>query len=190
MMTKTNKDTIPARSSPGKRTAPSAGNQGRGDKYATGKQTTKKIRGRENITIGRSNVRTLNATGKVKELTYEMTRYNWHVIDLCEVRWKNFRETTTEEGHKIYYSGKENKPEHGVGFLIHKTIVGSVLGCRPISSQFISLRLRASPFNITIVQVYAPTTSYDDNKVETFYDQLQKFLDETPKKDTLIVQGT
>ena len=43
MMMKTNKDTIPARSSSGKRTAPSAGNQGRGDKYATGKQTTKKI---------------------------------------------------------------------------------------------------------------------------------------------------
>ena len=165
------KDTIPARSSPGKRTALSAGNQGRGDKYATGKQTTK-IRGRENITIGTWNVRTLNATGKVKELTYEMTRYNWHVIGLCEVRWKDFGETTTEEGHKIYYSGEENKQEHGVGFLIHKTIVGSVLGCRPISSRFISLRLRASPFNITIVQVYAPTTSYDDNKVETFYDQL------------------
>ena len=124
-----------------------------------------------------------------EEKTYEMTRYNWHVNGLCEVRWKDFGKTTTEEGHKIYYSGKENKHEHGVGFLIHKTIVGSVLGCRPISSRFISLRLRASPFNITIVQVYAPTTSYDDNKVETFYDQLQEILDETPKKDILIVQG-
>ena len=74
MMTKTNKDTIPVRSTPSQRTAPSAGNQGRGDKYATGKQTTKKVRGRENIMIGTWNVRTLNATGKVKELTYEMTR--------------------------------------------------------------------------------------------------------------------
>ena len=118
-----------------------------------------------------------------------MTRYYLHVIGLCEVRWKDFGETTTEEGHNIYYSGKENKHEHGVGFLIHKTIVGSVLGCRPISSRFISLLLRASSFNITIVQVYAPTTSYGDNKVETFYDQLQEILDETPKKDILIVQG-
>ena len=120
MMMKTNKDTIPARSSPGKRTAPSAGNQDKGDK-----QTTKKIRGSEIITKGTWNVRTLNATGKVKELTYEMTRYNWYVIGLCEVRWKDFGETTTEEGQKIYYSGKEHKHEHGVGFLIHKTIVGS-----------------------------------------------------------------
>ena len=139
MMMKTNKDTIPARSSPGKRTALSAGNHGRGYKYATGKQTTKKIRVRENITIRTWNVRTLIATVKVKELTYNMTMYNWHVIGFCEVRWKDFGETTTEEGHKIYYSGKENKHEHGVGFLIHKTIMGSVLGCHPVSSRFISL---------------------------------------------------
>ena len=124
----------------------------------------------------------INATGKVKEQTYEMTRYKWHISSLCEVRWKDFGETTTEEGHKIYYSGKENKHEHRVGFLIHKTIVGSVLGCRPISSRLISLRLRASPFNITITQVYAPTTSYDNNKVETFYNQLQEILDETWKR--------
>ena len=44
---KTNNNTIPALSSPGKRTAPSAGNQGRGYKYADGKQTAKKIRGRK-----------------------------------------------------------------------------------------------------------------------------------------------
>ena len=68
--------------------------------------------------IGTSNVRTLNATGKVKELTYEMARYNRHGIGLCEVRWKEFGETATDEGHKIFYSGKENKHKHGVGFLI------------------------------------------------------------------------
>ena len=184
-----NSDTIPDRSSPGTRTAPSVDNQGRGDKYATGQETTRKIRGRENITIGTWNVRTLNATGKVNELTHEMTRYNWHVIGLCEVRWKQFGETTTDEGHKIYYSGKEDKHEHGVGFLVNKIIVGSVMGCRPISSRIITLRLRANPFNITIVQAYAPTTSYDDDEIEAFYDQLQDVIDETPKKDILIVQG-
>ena len=148
------------------KSTPSAGHQGRGDKYATGKQTTKKIRGRENITIGTRNVRTLNSTGKVKELTYGMTRHNWHVTGLCGVRWKYIRETITDESHKIYYSGKENKHEHGVGFLIHKKIVGSLLGCPPISSRIITLRLRTSPFNIFIVQVYAPTTNYDENKVK------------------------
>ena len=46
-----------------------------------------------------------------------------------------------------------------------------------------------SPFNITIVQVYAPMSDYDDNEKEEFYDQLQNVIDQTPKKDILVVQG-
>ena len=49
------------------------------------------------------------------------------------------------------------KQEYGVGFLVHKDVVGAVLGCQPVSSRLISIRLRAAPFNITIIQVYAPT---------------------------------
>ena len=43
--------------------------------------------------------------------------------------------------------------------------------------------------NITIVQEYAPTSDYDDNEIEEFYDQLQNVIDQTPKKDILVVQG-
>ena len=63
------------------------------------------------------------------------------------------------------------------------------MGCRPVSSQLITIRLRAMPFNITIIQAYAPTSDYDDDNVEDFYEQLQEVLDQTPKKDILVVQG-
>ena len=63
------------------------------------------------------------------------------------------------------------------------------MGCHPVSSRLITIRLRAVPFNITIVQAYAPTSDYDDNKIEEFYDQLQNVIDQTPKKDILVVQG-
>ena len=56
-------------------------------------------------------------------------------------------------------------------------------------SRLITIRLRAVPFNITIVQAYAPTSDYDDNEIEEFYDQLQNVIDKTPKKDILVVQG-
>ena len=49
----------------------------------------------------------------------------------------------------------------GVEFLVHKDIVNAVLGCQPVSSRLISNRLRAAPFNITIIQVYAPTSGHD-----------------------------
>ena len=63
-----------------------------------------------------------------------------------------------------------------------------VMGCLPVSSRLITIRLRAVPFNITIVQAYTPTSDYDDNKIE-FYEQLQDVIDQTPKKDILVVQG-
>ena len=60
--------------------------------------------------------------------------------------------------------------------------------CRPVSSRLITIRLRAVPYNITIVQAYAPTSDYGDNEIEV-YDQLQNVIDQTPKKDILVVQG-
>ena len=164
--------TIPDRSPPGSTTSvPSAVHQDGGVKYATG--ASSKIRGRDNITIGIWNTRTLRAAGKLQELAHEMNRYRWNIFGLCEMRWKNFGETTTEEGHKVLFGGKEDKHDHGVGFLVHKDTVDTVVGCRPVSSRIITIRLRAVPFNITIVQVYAPTLDYDDNEIEEFYDQLQ-----------------
>ena len=71
----------------------------------------------------------------------------------------------------------------------HRDIVNTVMGCRPVSSRLITIRLRAVPFNITIVQAYAPASDYDDNEIEEFYDQLQSVIDQTPKKDILVVQG-
>ena len=61
--------------------------------------------------------------------------------------------------------------------------------CHPVSSGLITIRLRAVPFNITIVQVYTQTSDYDNNETEEFYDQLQNVIDQTSKKDILVVQG-
>ena len=68
-------------------------------------------------------------------------------------------------------------------------IVNNVMGCRPVSSRLINIRLKAVPFNITIVQVYAPTSDYDDNEIEELCDQLQNVIDQTLKEDILVVQG-
>ena len=89
-----------------------------------------------------------------------MDRYGWNILGLSEMKWKNFGETTTEEGHKIFFSGREF-----VEFFVHKDIVNTVMRCRPVSSRLITIRLKAVPFNITIVQAYAPTSDYDDNEI-------------------------
>ena len=130
----THNHTKPDRSPLGStRTEPSAVHQEGGVKYATGAPS--KIRGRDNITIGTWNTRTLRAARKLQELTHEMDRHRWNILGLFEMTWKNFGETTKEEGHRVFFSEKEDKHEHGVGFLVHKDIVNTVMGCRPVSSN-------------------------------------------------------
>ena len=72
---------------------------------------------------------------------------------------------------------------------MQKDIVSAVLGCRSVSSRLMSIRRRAAPFNITIIQVYAPTSGHDDSEGDHFYQQLQETIDQTPKKDMPVVQG-
>ena len=70
-----------------------------------------------------------------------------------------------------------------LGFLVQKDIGSAV------SRSLISFRLGAAPFNITIKQVYEPTSSHDDIEVDHLYQQLKETIDKTPKKNILVVQG-
>ena len=117
---KTSNHTIPDRSPPrSTRTAPSAVHQDGGVKYAAG--ASSKIRGRDNNTIGTWNTRTLRAAGKPQEITHEMDRYRWNIFGLCEMRWKNFGETTTEEEHKVPSVEKRINTSMALDFLFTRT---------------------------------------------------------------------
>ena len=53
----------------------------------------------------------------------------------------------------------------------------------------ISVRFQGKPFNITVIQVYAPTSNAEETEVEQFYEDLQDLLELTPKKDVLFITG-
>ena len=145
-------NTIPDRPSPGiTRTALTVSNQDRGDKLMTGNHG---IRIRNNVIIGTWNVLTLNGPGKLAELTHELKIYTWHIIGISEMRWKGTGEISTFEGHKVFYCGMEDKHEQGVGIIVHENITKSIIGFQAISSRILVLRLKATPFNVTIIQVY------------------------------------
>ena len=74
-----------------------------------------------------------------------MDRYRWNILGLCEMRWKNFGETTGE-GHKVFFSGKEDKHEHGVGFLVHKNVVNTCQGMSSSLQQAHHYPPEGSPF--------------------------------------------
>ena len=89
----------------------------------------------------------------------------------------------------MLYSGDNDRHVNGVGILVNKTIKHSIIGCCPINSRLMTIRLKAAPFNITVIQVYAPTSDHEDDEIEEFYNQLQNTIDKVNKKDILIIQG-
>ncbi|PVD33204.1 hypothetical protein C0Q70_04455 [Pomacea canaliculata] len=85
--------------------------------------------------------------------------------------------------------GDETKHERGVAFIVRKEVAGTVISCTPVSSRLISIRISARPHNLTIIQVYAPTSEHEDEEVEEFYEELDIIIKKTPKKDILLVLG-
>ena len=73
--------------------------------------------------------------------------------------------------------------------MANKRVRNAVLGCNLKNDRMISVRLEGKPFNITVIQVYAPTSHAEETEVERFYEDLQDLLELTPKKDVLFIIG-
>ena len=91
--------------------------------------------------------------------------------------------------HYIYYCGQESLRRNGVAIIVNKRVQNAVLGCSLENDRMISVRLQGKPLNITVIQAYAPTSNAEEAEVERFYEDLQDFLELTPKKDVLFIIG-
>ena len=85
------------------------------------------------------------------------------------------------DDHYIYYCGQESLIINGVALIVNKRVWNAVVGRNLKNDRMISVRFQGKPFNITIIQVYAPTSNAEEAKVEQFYEELQDLL-EHPKK--------
>ena len=79
------------------------------------------------------------------------------------------------DDHCIYYCGKESLRINGVALIVNKSPKYR-LGCNLKNDRMISVRFQGKPFNITVIQVYAPTTNIKEAKVKQFCDDLQDLL--------------
>ena len=71
--------------------------------------------------------------------------------------------------------------------MVNKRVQNAVLGCNLKNERMISVRFQGKPFNITVIQVYAPTSNAEEADVERFYEDLQDLLELTPRKDVLFI---
>ena len=74
--------------------------------------------------------------------------------------------------------------------MVNKRVRNAVLGYNLKNDRMISVRLQGKPFNITVIQVYAPTSNAEEAEVEWFYEDLQDLLELTPKKDVRLLTSS
>ena len=88
------------------------------------------------------------------------------------------------DDHYIYYCGQESLRRNGVAIIINKRVQNAVLGSSLRNNRMISVHFQNKPFNITVIQVYALTSNAEE--AEQFYEDLQHFLELTPKKKKVL----
>ena len=93
------------------------------------------------------------------------------------------------DDHCIYYHEQESLRRNGVAIMVNKRVRNTVLGCNLKNDRMISVLYQGKTFNITVIQVYAPTSNAEEAEVERFYEDLQDLLELTPKKDVLFIIG-
>ena len=84
--------------------------------------------------------------------------------------------------HYIYSCGQESLRRNGVAIIVNKRVRNAVLGCNLKDDRMISVHFQGKPFNITVIQGYAPKSNSEEAEVEWFYEDLQELLELTPQK--------
>ena len=144
-------------------------------------RSSHKTEGAKNLRVPKTyicsyNIRRLKDEDRLEELENEMsgTRFKWNIIGLSDTRRKGEHLVQLNSGHVLYITGGE-KSLGGVGFLVNKSIKDRVVEFRGDNSRVASLSTKINTkCYLQAVQVYAPTSTHEDEKVEEFYEEVSK----------------
>ena len=124
--------------------------------------------------------------GKLEVVKQEMARVNVDILGISELKWTGMGEFNSDD-HYIYYCGQESLKRKGIAITVNKRVQNAVSECNLKNDGMISVRFQGKSFNITVIQVYAPTSNAEEAEVERFYEYLQDLLELTPKRDVLFI---
>ena len=124
----------------------------------------------------------------MNNITNILTRYDVGITALQEIRWLGTGEIPSG-GYTIFYSCHETQHTLGVGFAVSKEVLASVVDFQPINERMCTLRVKGKWFNITFINVHAPTEDKEDEEKDAFYTLLEEQFDRAPRHDVKIVLG-
>ena len=111
---------------------------------------------------------------------------NIDILGITQLKWTGLGEFNSDD-HYIYDCGQESLRRNGVTIIVNKRVRNAVLGCNLKNDRMISVRFQGKPFNIMVIQAYAPTNNAEEPEVERFSEDLQDLLELTPQKHVLFI---
>ena len=124
---------------------------------------------KEHYCIGTWNVRSTNQ-GKLEVVKQEMARVNIDILGISKLKWTKMGEFNSDD-HYIYYCGQESLRRNAVAIMVNRSPKCSTW-MQSQNVRMISVRLQGKPFNITVIQAYAPTSNAEE--AELFYEDLSE----------------
>ena len=109
--------------------------------------------------------------GKLEVVKQEMARVHIDILGISELKWTGMSEFNSND-HYIYYCGQEFHRIKGVAIIVNKRVWNAVVRCNLKNNRMISVHFQGKPFNITVIQVYAPTSNTEEAEVERFHEDL------------------
>ena len=125
---------------------------------------------KEQYSIETWNVRSMTQ-GKLEVVKQQMTRVHVNILGISELQWTGMGEFNSDD-HYIYYCGQQSLRRNGVAIMVNRKVQNAVIGCKLKNDSMISVHFQGKPFNITVIQVYAPTSNAEEAEVERFYEDL------------------
>ncbi|GFR96171.1 craniofacial development protein 2 [Elysia marginata] len=138
--------------------------------------------------IATYNTRTLALQEELEQLQDQLKNFKWDIIGLCETKRKGEGLVELKDGSWLYEAGKtEESPEtKGLAFLVHKNIKDYIEDFCKHSDRIISCKIKLQKESLQIIEIYAPTTDYDDTDIEIFYEELENSIDKKCKYTVII----
>lgn len=134
------------------------------------------------------NVRTILRAGGLKTLTDCLKKAKLDITAVQETRWPG-KNILSSKDYKFYYSGRNKTGLFGTGFIVMGKAKASVIGFNPIDERFCTLRIKGTFFNVTFINVHAPTENKDADTKDMFYEKLNRIYNQAPSRDIKIVLG-
>ena len=112
--------------------------------------------------------------GKLEVVKQEMARVNIDFLGISELRRTVMGEFSSDD-YYIYYCWQESLRRNGVAIMVNKRVRNAVLGCNLKNDRMISVHFQGKPFNVTVIQVYAPTSNTEEAEAEWFLKTYKTF---------------